>query len=98
MSDTEASFLAMRLIFYHNYKQRLQEGLSGGSQCVGMGRLGWVKASHRLKYNHKNRICMVFVSNCTSFMFFWRLYEWNVNVSAAQPAIEISLTHIKRSK
>ena len=30
-------------------------------------------------------------------IFFWLLYEWNVNVSAAHPAIEISLTNINRS-
>ena len=49
-------FLATRLIFNYNYKQPLQEGLSGFSQCMGMGRLGWVKASHLLKYNHTNRV------------------------------------------
>ena len=39
-------FLATRLIFNYNYKQPIQEGLSGCSQCMGMERLGWVKASH----------------------------------------------------
>ena len=39
-----SGFLATRLIFNYNHKQPLQEGLSACSQCVGMGRLGWVKA------------------------------------------------------
>ena len=30
-------------------------------------------------------------------MLFGLLYEWNVNVSAAHRAIEISLTHVNRS-
>ena len=57
---TKTDFLSTRLIFNYNYKQPLQGkgggGLSGFSQCVGMGRLGWVKATHLLKYNHTNRI------------------------------------------
>ena len=39
----------------------------------------------------------VFISNYMNIMLFWLLYEWNVNVSAPHPAIEISLTHITRS-
>ena len=39
----------------------------------------------------------VFISNYMIIMLFWLLYEWNVNVSTPDPAIEISLTHITRS-
>ena len=52
VSDPEDSFFATRLIFNYNDKQPLQEGLSACNQCVGMGKLGWVKAIHRLKCNH----------------------------------------------
>ena len=38
------------------------------------------------------------MSNYMRFMLFWLLYEWNVNVSAAHPAIEISLTHKPKLK
>ena len=45
VSDPEDSFLfATRLRFNYNDKQPLQEGLSACIQCVGMGKLGWVKA------------------------------------------------------
>ena len=39
----------------------------------------------------------VFISNYMTITLFWLLYEWNVNVSAPHPAIEMSLTHITRS-
>ena len=39
-----------------NYKQYLKEGLSACTQCEGVRRLGWVKASRLLEYNHTNRI------------------------------------------
>ena len=59
-----------------------------------MGKLGWVKAIHRLK---KQSCQMFFISNYMSIVLFWLLYEWNVNVLTPHPAIEISLTHIARS-
>ena len=52
VSDPEDGFFATRLIYNYEYKQLLQEGLSACSQCVGMDKLGWVKAIHRLKCNH----------------------------------------------
>ena len=77
VSDPEDRvFFATRLIFNYNDKQPLQEGLSACSQCVGMGKLGWVKAIHQLKCNHAG--CF-FISNYMIILLFWRLYEWNVN-------------------
>ena len=32
-----------------------------------------------------------------SIMLFWLLYEWNLNVSVAHPALEVSITYINRS-
>ena len=40
-----------------------REKLSACIQCVGMGKLGWVKAIHRLKCNH---------AGC----FYFQLYEY----------------------
>ena len=71
VSDPKNSFSATRLIFNYNYKQPLQEGLSACSQCVGMEKLGWVKAIHRLKCNLPD-VC---ISNYMSIMLFWLLYE-----------------------
>ena len=82
-------FFATRLRFNYNDKQPLQEGLSACIQCVGMGKLGWVKAIAIMPD--------VFISIYMSIMLFWLLYEWNVNVPTPHPAIEISLTHITRS-
>ena len=36
------------------------------------------------------------LSNYMSIMLFWLLYAWNVNVSAAHPAIEVSFKYINR--
>ena len=45
--DPDDSFIfATRLIFNYNDKQPFQEGLSACSQCVGIGKLGRVKAIH----------------------------------------------------
>ena len=43
VSDPEDSFF---------FRNAAQECLSVCNQCVGMGKLGWVKAIHRLKCNH----------------------------------------------
>ena len=73
LSDSEDRFFfATRLIFNYNDKQPLQEGLSACSQRVGMGKLGGVKAIHRLK---KQSCRMFFISNYMSIVLFWLLYE-----------------------
>ena len=78
VSDPEDSFFfATRLRFNYNDKQPLQEGLSACIQCVGMGKLGWVKAI--------SIMLDVFISNYMSIMLFWLLYEWNVNVPTPTP-------------
>ena len=53
----KTGFFATRLIFNYDYKQPLQEGLSACSQCVGMGKLGWVKAILRLEM----QLCRMFL-------------------------------------
>ena len=72
VSDPKTAFLETQLIFNYIYKHPLQEGLSACSQCVGLGKPGWVKAIRRLKCNHG---CLM--SNYINIMLFWLLYEWN---------------------
>ena len=67
VSDPEDSFFPTRLRFNYNDKQPLYEGLSACIQCVGMGKLGWVKAIAIMPD--------VFISNYMSIMLFWLLYE-----------------------
>ena len=93
VSDPKTVFFATWLIFNYNDKQPFQEGLSACIQCVGIGKLGWVKAIHRLKCNH---------AGC----FYFHLYEYYAFLAFIcmeckcfnpHPAIEIPLTHITRS-
>ena len=72
----KTGFLATRLIFNYNHNQPLQEGLSGCSQYVGMGRLYLVKAIHGLKYNKTKMIWMFFMLNYTSIMFSGFYMNW----------------------
>ena len=46
LDPDDSFFFATRLIFNYNDKQPFQEGLLACSQCVGIGKLGRVKAIH----------------------------------------------------
>ena len=63
VSDSEDRFFSQHGSYSIIIIRAHQEGLSACSQCEGMGKLGWVKAIHRLKCNHVG-------------CFYFQLYEY----------------------